>query len=280
MNLSPKAHVLRIEQLDAGIRLNIVDAAGNTVEQLDSKGALILHAYDGLNRPIRLWARDKAEEPIILREILIYGDDEVSTGMAHGQAAELNLLGKMYKHYDESGLIAFISDPVVSDSKPYDFKGNVLEKVRQVISDEAILNAFKSHTVRNWQISPSRLDWQLHDSETTLDSRTNELLDTKRFYRTSFRYDALNRIRNMSYPQDVNGTRKSLNNHYNRAGGLESVKIDDVTYVEHIAYNAKGQRTFIVYGNNVMTRYAYDQKTFRLVRMRTENYTARHTTTP
>ena len=73
----------------------------------------------------------------------------------------------------------------------------------------------------------------------------------------------------MSYPHDVNKTRKGLYLRYNRAGGLENVKIDDATYVEHIAYNAKGQRTFIVYGNNVMTRYAYDQKTFRMVTLPT-----------
>ena len=37
------------------------------------------------------------------------------------------------------------------------------------------------------------------------------------------------------------------------------------TYVEHIAYNAKGQRLLIAYGNGVMTRHAYDPQTFRLV---------------
>ena len=48
--------------------------------------------------------------------------------------------------------------------------------------------------------------------------------------------------------------------HYNRAGALEHVELDDTTYVERIAYNAKGQRTLIAYGNSVMTRYAYDRR--------------------
>ena len=48
--------------------------------------------------------------------------------------------------------------------------------------------------------------------------------------------------------------------------------MDGTTYVERIAYNAKGQRTLIAYGNGVMTRHAYDPQTFRLVRMRTERY--------
>ena len=50
-------------------------------------------------------------------------------------------------------------------------------------------------------------------------------------------------------------------------------ELDGTTYVEHIAYNAKGQRTLIAYGNGVMTRYAYDPQTFRLARLRTERYT-------
>ena len=60
---------------------------------------------------------------------------------------------------------------------------------------------------------------------------------------------------------------------YNRAGGLEQVWLDDTLYVERIAYDAKGQRALIAYGNGVMTRYAYDPHTFRLKRLRSERYT-------
>ena len=44
-------------------------------------------------------------------------------------------------------------------------------------------------------------------------------------------------------------------------------------YVQRIAYDAKGQRALIAYGNGVMTRYAYDPHTFRLARLRSEPYT-------
>ena len=77
----------------------------------------------------------------------------------------------------------------------------------------------------------------------------------------------------MHYPRTSNGERKELRPHYNRAGALERVELDGATFVEHIAYNAKGQRTLIAYGNGVMTRYAYDPQTFRLCGMRTERYT-------
>ena len=36
------------------------------------------------------------------------------------------------------------------------------------------------------------------------------------------------------------------------------MRLDDTVYVERIAYDAKGQRALIAYGNGVMTRYAYD----------------------
>jgi RHS repeat-associated protein len=50
------------------------------------------------------------------------------------------------------------------------------------------------------------------------------------------------------------------------------VWLDDTLYVERIAYDAKGQRALIAYGNGVMTRYAYDPHTFRLKRLRSERY--------
>jgi RHS repeat-associated protein len=51
------------------------------------------------------------------------------------------------------------------------------------------------------------------------------------------------------------------------------VELDGVTYVERIAYTAKGQRALIAYGNGVMTCYAYDPCTFRMARLRTERFT-------
>jgi len=251
---------LRLENIDAGIRRSILDAAGNIIEQRDSKGALMLHAYDILKRPIRLWAQDRTGESLTLREHLLYGDSP-DAGLSADQAAAHNVLGKLYKHYDEAGRLTF---------EAYDFKGNVMEKVREVISDDAILTVFNPAPL-NWQVPAFRVNWQPQDG-TPLESYAGQLLDP-RAYDTTFTYDALNRIKTMHYPQDVEGTSKVLRPRYNRAGALEHVEFDGTTYVEHIAYNAKGQRTLIVYGNQIMTRHAYDPKTFLLTRLRTEHFT-------
>ncbi len=255
-------HALRTESIDAGIRRSILDATGNAIEQRDTKGAILLHAHDVLNRPVRLWARDGAGQVLTLRERLVYGDG-ADSGFTRPQAAGLNLLGKLYRDYDEAGLLTL---------ENCDFKGNVLEKTRQVMNDAAIL-AFFSPPPENWQVQAVRVEWD-PPSPVTVDSYAATLLDAT-VYRTSTTYDALNRIQTLVYPEDITGTRKTLAPKYNRAGSLESVDLNGTFYAHRIAYNAKGQRSLIEYGNGVMTRYAYDPLTFRLARMRTEAYETR-----
>src|SRR5262249_25973332 len=82
---------------------------------------------------------------------------------------------------------------------------------------------------------------------------------------TASRYDALGRPVKVTDP-----TGKQVTVTYGRSGGPTSVVVDGRTYVAFIAHNARGQRLLIGYGNGLMTRYAYDPDTFRLVRIRTE----------
>jgi hypothetical protein len=254
-------HQLRIESVDAGTRRSVFDAAGILIEHRDLKDALLLHMYDILERPIRLWARDGTGQVLTLRERLVYGD-AADSGQPRPQAASLNLLGRPYRHYDEAGLLG---------TEHYDFKGNLLEKMRQVISDKNILAVFNPPPP-SWQVQAFRVDWAPPPG-VALDVYAGELLDPA-VYRTSTTYDALNRIETLLYPQDVTGRRKSLTPTYNRAGPLEHLELDGAVYVDRIAYNAKGQRSLVAYGNGVMTRHAYDPQTFRMVRRRSEPYTA------
>jgi RHS repeat-associated protein len=151
-----------------------------------------------------------------------------------------------------------------------DFKGNVLDKSRRVIADAPILKVFDPAPANGWKVTSFQVDWQPGAQQTLADHEA-DLLETAA-YQTTATYDALNRIKNIQFPQDVEGKRRQLLPDYNRAGGLDQVHLDDVLYVERIAYDAKGQRALIAYGNGVMTRYAYDPKTFRLARMRSEHY--------
>ena len=254
---------LRIDSIDAGLRKTVLDAMGGVIEQRDSKGALLLHCYDNLNRPLRLWARDGEGQKLTLRERLEYGDagnpNQPAADRVNNRAA--NRLGKPRRYFDEAGLLTF---------ETYDFKGNLLEKTRRVVSDAAILGVF-SPPPAGWKVEAFRVDWDT-PATTPLDVQT---------YTSTISYDALNRVKVLTYPEDVENQRRQLIPHYNRPGALESVALERTSlgggvvsdiFIERIAYNAKGQRVLIAYGNGIMTRHAYDPKTFRLMHLRTEGF--------
>jgi RHS repeat-associated protein len=251
---------LRIDSIDAGVRRIVLDVIGKEIERRDSKGSLILQEYDDLSRPTRMWARDERNAAVTLRQVIEYGDG----GNSNQDAAEresqrqANRLGLAHRHYDEAGRTTI---------NGYDFKGNTLDKTREVISDAELMTVFAaSNPSAGYQI-----DWSPRAGQ-GLEERAAALLDS-RAYQTSYSFDALNRVKTLVYPLDQDGLRKTMRPHYNRAGALERVTLDDRVYVEHIAYNAKGQRTLIAMGAGVMTRYAYDAQTFRLRRLRSERYT-------
>jgi len=253
----------RSESIDAGLRRMVLNVLGNETERRDSKGALILQAYDRLQRPIRLWARDDAGSPVTLRQRMEYGDAGTPAQAASERAAmrDRNLLGQLHRHHDEAGLTTVAA---------VDFKGNVLDKSRRVIADAPILAVFDQAPANGWRVTPFQVDWEPGPQQTLAD-REGELLEATA-YQTTSSVDALNRIKRLQFPEDVEGKRRELRLIYNNAGGLEKVFLDDTLYVERIAYDAKGQRALIAYGNGVMTRYAYDPHMFRLKRLRSERY--------
>jgi RHS repeat-associated protein len=260
----------RNDSIDAGLRRMVVNVLGNEIERRDSKGALILQGHDLMHRPIRLWARDDGNSPMTLRQRLEYGDGgDLNQPEAERNAKKAkNLLGQLHRHHDEAGLTAITT---------VDFKGNILDKTRTVIADAPIIKVFEQAPANGWKVTPFQVDWTSQPQQTITD-RENELLETTA-YQTTQSVDALNRAIRLQLPQDVEGKRREIRPEYNRAGGLEQVWLDDTLYVERIAYDAKGQRTLIAYGNGVMTRYAYDPHTFRLSRLRSEHYSKSDTLT-
>jgi RHS repeat-associated protein len=200
-----------------------------------------------------------------LRGIIEYGDagDPAQPATDRANARAAHLLGRPVRHHDEAGLT------VVGAA---DFKGNVLRTTRQVIADGPILATYTAAAASGWQVAPFQVDWTPRAGQDQA-ARDAELL-APTGYRTDATYDALNRVATQVLPAAAAGTRSELRPVYDRAGALAAVTLDGVSHVQRIAYNAKGQRTLIAHGNGIMTRYAYHPLTFRLVRMRTERYTA------
>jgi RHS repeat-associated protein len=108
-----------------------------------------------------------------------------------------------------------------------------------------------------------RVDW------TGLNEST--LLETQE-YETTMSYDGLSRPVSVELPEDLDSERKLVVPTYNRSGAMETISLDGEVYVSRIAYNAKGQRVLMAYGNDIMTRFAYDSVNFRLLRQRSEKF--------
>ncbi|MEW6517222.1 MAG: SpvB/TcaC N-terminal domain-containing protein [candidate division FCPU426 bacterium] len=234
---------LRTESLDAGTRTTVWDAAQRQLEYRDSKGSLVLQRHDVLNRVQEVWARDQETEALSLRVRVEYGDagDAQQPASERQAQKQSNRLGRIHCQWDEAGKLTY---------EAYDFKGNWLEKTRRVVSDAAL--------AQGWQAA-----WELPSAEAALDPQT---------FSTSMSYDALNRPERIQYPEDAEGTRKTLELEYSRGGALERIRFDGRPQVTRIAYNARGQRLLLAQGNSLMTRYAYDPLDFRLRRLRTERF--------
>ncbi|GEO13532.1 SpvB/TcaC N-terminal domain-containing protein [Microvirga aerophila] len=228
--------LLRVESIDAGIKLTVPDASGNLVEERDGRGARRLHAFDRANRPSSIWTRARAADSLVRSEQMEYGDGGTPAQPAAERAAQRkkHRLGRLHRHRDEAGLVVFDA---------YDIEGRILSKTRRFVRDAEVTAAWRA----NW------------------DTSGDEILEESRL-ELSMTYDALGRHRSIRYPRDVNGGRKLLEPTYNRAGMLQSVALNGASYVRHIAYNARGQRTIAHYGNGVVSIQAHDPSTFRLAR--------------
>ena len=245
---------LRTTTLDGGTRLVVLDALGNVVQHRSERGGVVLREFDALNRLAALWACDGPNAALCLCERFEYGDSGTPAQPAAQRSAAraANALGRLTRAYDQGGLV---------ELGPYDFKGNLLDKVRQAIDDSELLSVFGPPAPPGWKMPAFRANWS---------GAAVPALDPRRF-EFSFAYDALNRLTSIRYPSST-PARKTLTPAWDSAAQLTSVDLDGTRFVERIAYNARGRRTLIAY-QGLMTRYAYDEEDGRLRRLRTEPYT-------
>jgi len=223
--------------MDSGKRWAFNNLLGNPLHQWDSRDHVISIQYDVLQRTESTKVQG-GDEILVLDHIYernIYGE---------GQANEYqnNLRGQLYQNYDTAGR---------SQNIKFDFKGNIIHASREMNAN------YKD--VPNWTVANLNNSVLFDNELSTYSSQTT--------------YDALNRITNSVEP-DSSEVKPS----YNEAGILEQIRIlqtgvPEKLFLENIEYDAKGQRKSISYsdrnGNNLAkTFYQYDEKTFRLLRLR------------
>jgi RHS repeat-associated protein len=155
---------------------------------------------------------------------------EYGESVADGEAS--NLRTRVVAQYDGVGLI---------NNEAYDFKGNLLQASRKLAA-----------------IYRDVIDWakQIPLEERDYPSRTS--------------YDALNRATSMTSPDG-----SVLSPSYNQASQLDRMDgrlrgaAETTTFIAHIDYNARGQRTLVSHGNGSVCTYNYNPLTFRLVGLTT-----------
>jgi len=227
--------------MEAGKRWILNNVAGNPIRMWDSRGFQRRMTYDVLQRPLELFVTE-TNGAEFLAEKIEYGESKPDPQTTNHRS-------KPWKVYDGAG---------VGFSDSYDFKGNPLISIRQLLSDYI-----------------SQVDWTL-----------NPQLEIESFT-SSITYDALNRPIQIIAPHSSRARTKLnvIQPVYNEANLLESEDVwleqdaepgglldpDSATqhFVTNIDYNAKGQRELIEYGNGVRTTYTYDPFTFRLTNLRT-----------
>lgn len=239
------------DSMDAGKRWSLVDVMGQAKLAWDAKGYAYQTDYDELHRPIKQWLTTDEGKKLVER--IYYGEQ---SGMDY-------MKGLPYLHLDGSGLNLI---------RTYDFKANPIETQKRLWKVEHQTLANQS----DWQnIVP---DWKVLDRVPLADaiSAAHPFLEEEEFV-SQIKYDALNRPIESTAPDGA--IQKPA---YNKAALLESMAVKlkgkeafDL-YVKNIDYNEKGQREKIEYGNGVVTRYSYDEKTYRLKHLRSfaegENY--------
>jgi len=235
--------------MDGGDRWMLMDATGqphyawDENERTDEDGeshweSRLYHTvYDALRRPVAQRLKINDQPSWLVTERFVYGE---SFSEVEAEAKERNLRGQVYRHYDPSGLIT---------NEFFDFKGNLLVVTRQLASAYA----------------DSIIHWPEDPPDSALEPET---------FTQRTQYDALNRMTELQNWHRAGRPPAVYLPQYNQRGLLQSESLTvqgRVTQnaVLNIEYDAKGQRMQIEYGNGTITRYHYDEKTFRLMQLRT-----------
>lgn len=216
--------------MDAGRRWHINDVTGKPLMAWDDRGFIFSFGYDDARRPADAFVTESGTKKKI--EHFDYGE-----GITDDK--KYNLRGKLYKHYDQSGIATTIA---------YDFKGNTVSASKKLCKE------FKE-----------TIKW---DNPLLVTMESEEFIN-------SAQYDALNRPVSIITPHTPAMPQNEIIPGYNAAGLLEtmSVKLRGSAtandFVTNINYNPKRQREAIYYNNTTRTQYEYDPFTYRLTALKT-----------
>ncbi|KAL4767105.1 hypothetical protein BDW60DRAFT_200755 [Aspergillus nidulans var. acristatus] len=177
---------------------------------------------------------DRIQRPIEVYQQVNNGPEILFERAVYGDSRpspeDHNTRMKLVQFFDQAGVIS---------SEDYDFKGNSLSGSR------VLTQSYKDV-----------IDW-----------RGTVRLESKEFS-SSTSYDALNRPKDITLPD-----RSIIHPGYDLDSRISSVKLNLqggnhlTTFISNTEYTAKGQRSFINYGNGVTTTFKFDNLTNRLTQI-------------
>ena len=246
---------------DAGESWVLLDVGGQPIRVWKTGDLTVRHTYDVLRRPVGVYVQDGVSAPERLAEAMFYGDFLYDAGGSDRTLAENgNLRARPWRTYDGAGVV---------EVGGYDFKGNPLSSSRTFLSTVDAEPDWVA-VLKGSGGNPPPSDLAGLNSE----AAPNLLTEV---WTTSTTFDALNRVATQTTP-DNSVTRPT----YDDGGALTSVDVDvrgttpATAFVRELEHNARGQRTLIAYSKNAAgdggaftTTYEYDDKTYRLIRLRT-----------
>lgn len=226
---------------EKGQRWLFPNVLGSLVKTWDEHGRTFRAEYDELHRPLSAFEQDSGQSEVLFNYI-VYGD-------RNPNALSLNLFGTTHQVFDQAGLLQVPG---------LDFQGNPTS-VQRVLSQD-------------YQHSPNWSNLATQSDYAGIQSASATSLVTSEIFTASAIYDALNRPTRVTLPDNT-----VVVPTYNEANFLAQLQVQIqgqgalTTFLQEQDYDAKGQRLFAHYGNNVFTSYLYDPKTFRLTNLMTYN---------
>jgi RHS repeat-associated protein len=225
------------ESAEKGRRWTFANVLGGLVQTWDEFGRAFRVELDVLHRPVGTFVREGGQAEVLFNYI-VYGDQ-------HPNAVQLNLLGSAHEVFDPAGLVRVPA---------FDFKGNPTSVER--------LLALDYQSAPNWGNLATQPDYP------SIQAAANPSLDLSETFTASSTYDALNR------PVQVTLHGSTIfRPTYDEGNLLASLQVQIqgqgpfVDFLKEQDYDAKGQRQFARYGNDVLSRFFYDPQTFRLTNL-------------
>ncbi len=218
---------------EKGEKWTFNDAMGRLVKTWDNDLYEIRPSYDDLHRPVSMYLTEKDKSEIMFSHI-VFGD-------IFPDAADNNMNGVPIMVFDQSGMVRI---------RTVDFKGNPLETERQLTTD------YKNNI--NWDSLDGLSDIAL------IEAASAAQLEAETFSVTT-QLDALSRAIQTTL---ADGT--VITPTYDIGNTLEKVEAQirgagsSIPFLQEQQYNAKGQRKYALWGNDIVTNYSYEAKTDRL----------------